>query len=94
MQKVWGPVTDGKTPAAIETETLISIQNFLEQNGKPCCINLITEADNKFIRSLQEQGKRKESVDITEEEKQDVEEDLDEIDMMIRKEEEELIKSQ
>jgi hypothetical protein len=25
---------------------------LLEQNGKPCCINLITEADNKFLANL------------------------------------------
>lgn len=29
------------------------MQQLCEQNGKPCCINLITEADNKFLASLE-----------------------------------------
>lgn len=25
----------------------------LEQNGKPCCLNLITEADNRFLKNIE-----------------------------------------
>jgi hypothetical protein len=25
---------------------------LLEKNGKPCCLNLITESDNKFLAKL------------------------------------------
>ena len=25
----------------------------LEQNGKPCCLNLITDADNRFLRNIE-----------------------------------------
>lgn len=30
----------------------------LEQNGKPCCLNLITEADNRFLKNIERQAKR------------------------------------
>jgi len=29
------------------------MKKLAERNGKPCCINLITEADNKFLKKLQ-----------------------------------------
>jgi len=28
------------------------MKKLAERNGKPCCINLITEADNKFLKKL------------------------------------------
>jgi len=28
------------------------MQELLEKNGKPCCLNLITESDNKFLAKL------------------------------------------
>ena len=28
------------------------MQNLLEKNGKPCCLNLITESDSKFLGKL------------------------------------------
>lgn len=98
---------DEKTPQQVEAETLQEIQEFCEQNGKPCCINLITEADVKFLKSLeapaaklpadttQDAGIKSESKsqhgdDATSQ--QPVEEalddsNLDEIDLLIRKEE-------
>ena len=33
----------------------------LEQNGKPCCLNLITDADNRFLKGIEKQA-RKESM--------------------------------
>jgi hypothetical protein len=77
---------------------------LLEQNGKPCCINLITEADNKFLANLNklEAGEGKPNVQSTEhmseEEKAKHEAEQaealarsmeDEVDVLIRKEEEE-----
>jgi cell division protein FtsI/penicillin-binding protein 2 len=77
---------------------------LLEQNGKPCCINLITEADNKFLANLNklEAGEVKPHVQSTEhmseEEKVKHEAEQaealarsmeDEVDVLIRKEEEE-----
>lgn len=32
--------------------TLNNMRQLLEQNGKPCCLNLITDADNKFLRNI------------------------------------------
>jgi len=80
---------------------------FLEQNGKPCCINLITEADNKFLANLQKAGEAKPPVQSTEnmseEERAKFEAEQaealarsmeDEVDVLIRKEEEEFIRNQ
>jgi len=38
------------TVAENELKTLASIQKLLEQNGKPCCVNLITENDKKHLK--------------------------------------------
>jgi hypothetical protein len=35
-----------------EAKELKEMQEFLEQNGKPCCVNLITENDSKFLNDL------------------------------------------
>lgn len=40
-----------------EMELLVDIQEFIERNGKPCCLNLITDRDNKFLRALEKQQK-------------------------------------
>ena len=81
-----------------------TMRALLEQNGKPCCINLITEADNKFLANLNklEAGEVKPNVQSTEhmseEEKVKHEAEQaealarsmeDEVDVLIRKEEEE-----
>jgi len=81
-----------------------TMRALLEQNGKPCCINLITEADNKFLANLNklEAGEVKPHVQSTEhmseEEKVKHEAEQaealarsmeDEVDVLIRKEEEE-----
>lgn len=77
----------------------------MEQNGKPCCINLITEGDLKFLKSLEpvpekpvaEAVEQPEGAQDEEAKSQpDVvaEEDLDEVDLLIRKEEQELLLAQ
>jgi hypothetical protein len=35
-----------------EPEIFGELQDFIEKNGKPCCLNLITEKDNKFLKNL------------------------------------------
>jgi hypothetical protein len=40
-----------------DMEQLVDIQEFIEKRGKPCCLNLITEKDNKFLRALEKQQK-------------------------------------
>ena len=41
--------------AASEPEIFGGLQDFIEKNGKPCCLNLITEKDNKFHKNLAKQ---------------------------------------
>lgn len=41
--------------AASEPEIFGGLQDFIEKNGKPCCLNLITEKDNKFLKNLAKQ---------------------------------------
>ena len=43
------------TFATQETKFFGTMRHLLEQNGKPCCINLITESDNKFLANLKKQ---------------------------------------
>ena len=88
MIRQLGPITDGRTPQQVEAEILNTIQEFCEQNGKPCCINLITDADIKFLKSLTEHL----STDNTHVEEQSEDAGMDEIDFMIRKEEQELLR--
>ena len=42
-------------PEALEDENRVldNIRTLTEKNGKPCCLNLITEADTKFLKKLQ-----------------------------------------
>ena len=40
-----------------DMEQLVDIQEFIEKRGKPCCLNLITDRDNKFLRALEKQQK-------------------------------------
>ena len=35
-----------------EGEQLAKMQEIIEQKGKPCCINMITESDKKFLDGL------------------------------------------
>lgn len=50
-----------KTVHAISSsdmEQLVDIQEFIEKRGKPCCLNLITDKDNKFLRALEKQAQK------------------------------------
>lgn len=44
------------------------MQDHVEQAGKPCCINLITDADNKYLRSLSKAQRRAERAQKKEQE--------------------------
>lgn len=33
-------------------EQLSKMREIIEQKGKPCCINMITDEDNKFLNGL------------------------------------------
>jgi hypothetical protein len=66
LLKMFGPVPDDKTPQLLESETLHEIQEFCEKNGKPCCINLITEGDLKFLKSLEPVEEPKQPVEVEE----------------------------
>ena len=39
-------------------KTLKLMRAKLEQNGKPCCLNLITDADNRFLKNIERQRKK------------------------------------
>jgi len=41
-----------------DSELLNELQAFIERNGKPCCLNLITERDNKFLKNLEKQASK------------------------------------
>lgn len=62
MMRTVQPPQDEKTPQQVEQETLQEIQEFCERNGKPCCINLITEGDMKFLKSLEEKKEEQPAV--------------------------------
>lgn len=39
---------------------------MLEANGKPCCINLITDNDRKFLKNLERQAKKQKLKELEE----------------------------
>jgi hypothetical protein len=63
------------------------MEALIEQKGKPCCINMITENDKKFLIQLEKDSKKRPKTGDAEDQDQESEEELDEIDMMIQKEE-------
>ena len=80
-----------KATTCFGEDVLNHLQTFIERNGKPCCINLITEKDIKFLKNLE---KKKIEAPLGEEHKDrdaqiDHEDDEDEITKVIKKEEEE-----
>lgn len=40
-----------------EDKNLAVLQTFIERNGKPCCLNLITNQDLRFLKSLEKKVK-------------------------------------
>jgi adenylate kinase len=42
----------------IENEKfIVDLKQFIEQGGKPCCLNLVTEEDSKFLRRWEREQK-------------------------------------
>lgn len=41
-----------------EDEQLRSMQEIIEQKGKPCCINMISDSDKKFLGDLDKAAKK------------------------------------
>lgn len=39
-----------------EPKIMASLQKFIEKNGKPCCLNLITDKDIKFLKQLEKKA--------------------------------------
>lgn len=64
---------------------LADLQAFIERNGKPCCLNLITERDNKFLKNLE---KSKEGKAHEGDGEEGVKEEDDEIAEIMKREEE------
>ena len=49
---------DNPEVAANQEKTLKLMRAKLEQNGKPCCLNLITEQDNRFLKNIERVARR------------------------------------
>ena len=47
-------IIDANSP---EEEQLLKMKEIIEQKGKPCCINMITAEDRKFLAMLDKQAK-------------------------------------
>ena len=41
-----------------QEKTMKLMRSKLEQNGKPCCLNLITENDNRFLKNIERIARR------------------------------------
>lgn len=50
---------DGPDSFQVEHKTLGTLTALCERNGKPCCLNLITDGDNKFLANLKKEEERK-----------------------------------
>lgn len=42
-----------------EKDQLSKMEALIEQKGKPCCINMITENDKKFLMQLEKDSKKR-----------------------------------
>lgn len=47
------------TLEANEPETRRTMEQLLEQNGKPCCINLVNDNDKKYLKHLERLARKK-----------------------------------
>jgi len=94
------PTTNGGKPASenirvsnsfleSDYELLHDMQAFIERNGKPCCLNLITERDNAFLKNLEKQAQKTEEHHNGAGEHKEHEGEEDELAAIIREEEEE-----
>ena len=50
---------DGPDSFQSEHKTMGTLTTLCERNGKPCCLNLITDSDNKFLSGLKKEEERK-----------------------------------
>lgn len=41
-----------------EKEQLLKMKEIIEQKGKPCCINMISEGDKKFLADLEKAAQK------------------------------------
>jgi hypothetical protein len=81
--------------AVVEAEIFGELQDFIEKNGKPCCLNLITDKDNKFLKNLAKahqapaahEGEHHDGA-AADEHKEGVEDEDDELAVIMRNEEE------
>ena len=87
------PISDNVKVASTfhegDAELLHQIQSFIEVNGKPCCLNLITERDNKFLKNLEKQAHPKSEEGESREDEDGDAGDVDDLAIIIRHEEEE-----
>ena len=49
---------DNTEVTADQEKTANLMRAKLEQNGKPCCLNLITENDNRFLKNIEKMARR------------------------------------
>lgn len=49
---------DNPEVTANQDKTLGLMCAKLEQNGKPCCLNLITDNDNRFLKNIERLARR------------------------------------
>ena len=101
-------VVDALVP---ENEQLMKMQEIIEQKGKPCCINMISDDDRKYLANLEKQAQKEAKAKAKAEaalaaaenensqdpvdgekpeaaqEEQESEEEIDEVTLMIIKEE-------
>ena len=49
---------DNPEVTADQEKTAKLMRAKLEQNGKPCCLNLITENDNRFLKNIEKMARR------------------------------------
>ncbi len=76
-----------------EHDLLSDLQAFIERNGKPCCLNLITDRDNAFLKNLEKQKPHTDEHHDPDHPAK-TEEEEDELARIIREEEEENKKRQ
>lgn len=77
-----------------EADMLADIQGFIERNGKPCCLNLITDRDNKFLKELEKKASEQVAAEGGDHPPTQKEEPEDELEKIIKAEEEEAQKKE
>lgn len=70
-----------------ESKNASKIQKFIERNGKPCCLNLITDKDVKFLKSIEKKSQKDENDHKDSESHKGEDNEEDEIYSIIKREE-------